>query len=191
MTKPQLILTSTDGHIRVMDSYYNSFDADDLWEKANDSSTYLFVRTPMMIELARREDSRILDLCESLLKSGEIEEWFVALRVLASMKNDVSCSWLIDLYKESEPHRRSYIAKYTAMVVGPKNVSEFKKIALSISAAGTINVSGWTKTALKCLKSSCKRLGIVIVKSEKLQKQIETSEVVVEDGPALFTSHRA
>lgn len=165
MTQPQLLLTRNDTRLRVMESYYSSFDTNDLWKRVNDSTVYLFVRAPMIFELAKRGDERILKLSEELIKSGNIEEWFVGLRILAHFKNDPACERFIELYQESPPHRRIYIAKYMGMVVNKKFITEFKKIALAMAGCGILEVTGWTDSAINCLKSTCKRLGIHVIDS--------------------------
>jgi hypothetical protein len=166
MTRPQLVLTRNESNFRVIDSYYTAFNSDDLWNRVSDKSTYLFIRAPMMFELARRSDRRILDLCEKLLASRDIEEWFVGLRTMTYVRSNIACERLMELYKGSPPHRRRYIAKYVGMVVEEKYRTEFRKIALSLSACGSFDVTGWTNVAMSCLKSSCKRLGIDIVNAK-------------------------
>ncbi len=173
-----------------MDSYYNNFDSDDLWVRINDKSTYLFIRTPMMFELARRNDIRIMDFCEELLKSGDVEEWFVALRVFSSMGNDSACQRLIDLYIASPPHRRGYIAIHTAMTTGPCFEKDFNRIAVSMAAAGTLDVSGWTDTALSCLKSSCKRIGIEMIELKGDESMSTFSNEIYDESPVLFASQK-
>jgi hypothetical protein len=156
-----------------MDSYYAKFESNDLWERVNDESAYLFVRTPMIFELARRGDNRILDFCEDLISSGDIEEWFVGLRILAHFKNDAACERFIELFQEAPLPRRIYIAKYMGMVVNRKFKTEFKKIAMTMVGCGTLEVTGWTESAIACLKSTCKRLGIHVIDSiKKFQKDI-------------------
>ena len=189
MTRPQLILTRNESNLRVMDSYYRSFDSDDLWERVSDDSTFLFIRTPMMFELARRNDKRLLNLCEKLFASGDIEEWFVALRTITYVRGDVACGRLIDLFKDSPPHRRSYIAKYVGMVVEEKYRNEFKKIVLVLSACGSLDVTSWTDVAVSCLHSCCKRLGIDIIEA-KQKLECENQREINDEPVSLIKSEK-
>ncbi len=174
-----------------MHSYYAEFDSESLWERVNDDSTYLFVRTPMMLELARRGDPKIMDLCESLLKSGEIEQWFVALKTLACLANEQACQRLIDLYQESKPHKRSYIVSYAAQTVGNQHQSEFKKMVLAFAATGTVDITGWTETSIKALRSVCKRLGIKVKSVKKpRQKSPKAPATLDEASSELFAPIR-
>ena len=163
MTTPKLHLTRRDDSLRVMDSYYATFQSDTLWNTINNDSLYLFIRIPILHELARREDPGIMDYCDRMLK-GDIEEWFVGLKVLGSLGTPEAFARLVSLYQEEHPHKRTYIIHQVARTVKKKSqVTAFKKMILSIAACGQLDVTGWTDLAIETLQSVCKRLDIVVI----------------------------
>ncbi len=162
MTTPILHLTQRDDSLRVMDSYYATFERNTLWDSVHNNSLYMFIRTPILHELARREDPEIMDYCEKMLK-GDIEEWFVGLKVLGTLGTKEAFNRLVDLYQETHPHKRSYIICHAARAVKTKSqATKFKKMVMSVAACGQLDITGWTDLAVATLHAVCKRVGIKV-----------------------------
>jgi hypothetical protein len=154
---------------------YSDHDSDDLWRYVNDDTIHLFLREPMLLELARRNDSRVLDFCESLLQGPDIEYWFSSLKALALLGSNQAADRLMDLYMESSPEHQRYVALYLAQTIGPKQRDSFKKIARDFAAVGILNVSSWTTDAVMALRDVCKRFGISVLSAFQNEKRTESA----------------
>ncbi|MGY5876985.1 MAG: hypothetical protein RTU30_14640, partial [Candidatus Thorarchaeota archaeon] len=100
--------------------------------------------------------------CESLLDSGEIENWFTALKVLATLGTLQATGRLFYLYRDAKPENRRYIAQYIAQAVGPAHAILFKIVVGNFAAVGELNVNGWTPFAIDTLIDTCHRKGISV-----------------------------
>lgn len=180
MDNPTLRLTSRQQSFHTLKSYYSVVDSDELWSRVQDETLLLFVKAPLLFELARRNDSNLLDYCEKLL-NGTVEEWFLALRVMGRLGTKHVFTRLEDLYLETPPHKRSHIVGYAAQaMVLKKHRPVFKKMLLSIVCKGHLDVTGWTDLALETLDSVCKRMDIEIV-DERSDSVTATVEEEIDD----------
>ncbi|MGY5853111.1 MAG: hypothetical protein RTU92_06055 [Candidatus Thorarchaeota archaeon] len=116
----------------------------------------------MLLELARRNEFAVLDYCESLLDSGEIENWFTALKALATLGTLQTTDRLFHLYRDANPDKRRYIAQYLAQAVGPVHATLFRRIIRDFAAVGELNINGWTPFAIDTLIDACRLKGISV-----------------------------
>jgi hypothetical protein len=134
-----------------------------LRRRASDGSIHLFLREPAIIELALKKDPTVLDLCETLLRSDDADEWQVAVNALAELKTVVSLERLITLYCESDSEDRSFIVQKVAHCLTSDHASSFEKMLRELPVPCEIDVSGWSSSAKAVLGAVSGRLGLTLV----------------------------
>ncbi len=138
----------------------------------------------MLLELARRNEFAVLDYCESLLDSGEIENWFTALKALATLGTLQTTDRLFHLYRDANPDKRRYIAQYIAQAVGPAHAMLFRIVVKSFAAVGELNVKGWTPFAIDTLIDTCRRKGISVSHDRpQISRRSRTSRSTMSTTP--------
>ena len=160
---------------------YNGSSSDDLLKLVHDPSVHLFLRAPVFMELARRREPRVLDICESMLQDSDAECWIIALRALVMYGSTQSINILYEEYLTCPADLKRLVALHIAQTVTEESRFRFQKIVRQFSCIGTLNVTGWTPTALQVLAESCKRLGITPefpVPLKKLKDQEASSSEV-------------
>ncbi|MHA2380780.1 MAG: hypothetical protein ACXADS_16030, partial [Candidatus Thorarchaeota archaeon] len=69
------------GH-QADDTHFSSeyLSSEMLWKKARDEGLHVLFRESAMSELAKRGDVGVADLCRSMLRTEDVDEWFAAIR---------------------------------------------------------------------------------------------------------------
>lgn len=163
MNQPQLRLlsnfTTRQHHIPM----HADTDRARLWELVKDKSVHLILREPGLLELARRQDSDLLDFCECMLSSEDIDEWMAAVKILSVMQTDEAVDRLIMVYAQSLSSDRRFVTGEVAKILTADHVHPFTVMVRELASPGEINVTGWTSVAISTLKDVCKRFGVEVV----------------------------
>ena len=155
-----LFLKSNEMNSIGLVSDYEAFATEDLLNLVHNKSVHLFFRESMLLELAKRNELGVLDICESLLKESDVEYWFIALQALVVLSSDQAVDILYDLYLDSPPNLKRLVALHIAQTVTEASQHKFKKIVGQFSCVGTLDITLWTPIAIELLTDSCKRQGI-------------------------------
>jgi hypothetical protein len=139
---------------------YSNFSSEDLLKLVHDQSVHLFLRKPVLLELAKRREPRVLDICESMLQDSDAECWILALQALVMYGSKKSIDILYEEYLACPTDLKRFVALHIAQTVKEESRFRFQKVVRQFSCIGTLDVTGWTPTALDVLAESCKRLGI-------------------------------
>ena len=139
---------------------YNDFSSEDLLKLVHDQTVHIFLREPVLLELARRREPRVLDICESMLHDSDAECWILAIRALMIYGSNQSINILYEEYLTCSTDLKRFVARHIAQTVTEESRFRFQKIVRQFSCIGALDVTGWTPTALDVLAESCKRLGI-------------------------------
>ncbi|MHA1935796.1 MAG: hypothetical protein ACW97A_10975 [Candidatus Thorarchaeota archaeon] len=134
-----------------------------MWELVKDKSVHLILREPGLLELARRQDSDLLDFCECMLSSEDIDEWMAAVKILSVMQTDEAVDRLIMVYAQSLSSDRRFVTGEVAKILTADHVHPFTVMVRELASPGEINVTGWTSVAISTLKDVCKRFGVEVV----------------------------
>ena len=133
-----------------------------LLQRAGDNSIHVFLREPAIIELARRKDSAVLDICEELLNSNDIDGWSVGVNALAEMKTAGSLDRLVALHSQSNPQDKSFIMQRVAQCLTSNHAASFGAMVRGLSIPCEIDVSLWSSVAKAVLGMVCARLGLTM-----------------------------
>lgn len=157
-------------------------DRSQLWELVRDPDIHLVLREPALLELARRRDPDLLSFSESLLKSHNHENWTMAVKVISVLGTTESVERLIMIFASTlNNDDRLLIINLVATSLTADFVRPFSIMVRDIAKPGTIDISGWTKTAIATLQDVCKRVSVETkveghtLDTERLQEQIEAS----------------
>ncbi|MFX1605738.1 MAG: hypothetical protein ACFFDD_07510 [Promethearchaeota archaeon] len=131
-----------------------------LWDTARDESLHIILREPALLELARRRDPGVLSYCDRLLFSEDQEQWFSALKVLETLATYHAVQRLLVICGYSGTSDRKVVMHVLARVLTPSHSEGFRRILRSMISPGKLDVTGWSTTALRVLKSVCIELGI-------------------------------
>ena len=186
MTRPTLCLFT---RTPIQDSIpmHTSAGNAQLWELVTDKKIHLILREPAMQELARRKDTGVMNLCEELLNSDNIEEWFVAVRILGHLHTSNSIERLIKLYTRTNLSDRVFITRILAKILYADYAHPFSIMVRNLAVPGELDVTGWTAIALTTLKNACKRFGVEIEDESLIhdthQIEVESTESEVRRIP--------
>ena len=136
------------GH--CLDDTCSSFmflSTEQLWKKARDESLHSIFRESAMIELARRGESGLTDLCRSLLSSVDIDEWFSAVRVLRSAGTHHAADILLEQCESLDLTLRRTVLFELAHFLPPTRAEDFSELLRDTPIEGTVDVTGWTDVA--------------------------------------------
>lgn len=122
----------------------------------------MFLRELAIIELARRKNPAVLDLCETLLSSGNPDECHVAVSALSEMKTVASLDKLVVLYRGSNPEDRSFIVQKVAECLTSNHAASFEKMLRELSIPCEIDLSRWSSPAKAVLGAVCGRRGLAL-----------------------------
>ncbi|MHA2461775.1 MAG: hypothetical protein ACXAEJ_11085, partial [Candidatus Thorarchaeota archaeon] len=128
-----------------------------------DKSVHLILRELGLLELARRQDSDLLDFCECMLSSEDTDEWMVAVKILGALQTDEAVDRLIMVYAQSLSSDRRFVTGEVAKILTANHVHPFTVMARELAGPGEIDVTGWTSVAISTLKDVCKRFGVEVV----------------------------
>jgi hypothetical protein len=134
-----------------------------LWALVRDEAVHLILREPGLLELARRRDSELLDFCETMLSSGNIDDWFVAVKTIASIGTRKTIDRLVMIYANTHSEDRRFITNLVAKVLTTDFVHPFSIMIRELAVPGELDITGWTSTAIATLQDVCKRFGIEVI----------------------------
>lgn len=126
-----------------------------LWDTAKDESLHILLREPALLELARRREPGILAYCDRLLFADDQEQWFSALKVLETLNTYDATQRLLVICGYSGTGDRKIVMNALARVLTDTHREGFRRILRSMIAPGVLDVTGWSPTALRVLKSIC------------------------------------
>lgn len=133
-----------------------------LWTRAVDRNIHLFLREPAIRELARRRDSRTADFCEALLKSGDPDDFLVAVDTLAQLGGNYAVTRLIGLCLDCLVHDRAIVLSRLAQLVTGNQAKPFTAMIRELIMPGEIKTKGWTPLAKELLVDECRRQGLSV-----------------------------
>ncbi len=164
MTRPQLILSVCHpSQPPAPTPLHTDTDRTKLWELVKDETVHLILREPGLLELARRRDPELLDFCENMLVSGDIDDWFTAIKTIASIGIRKAIDRLVMLYASSQSDGRRFITNLIAKVLTVDHVHPFSIMVRELAVPGELDITGWTSTSIATLQAVCKRQGVEIV----------------------------
>ena len=164
MTQPQLFLSVCQpSQPPDPTPLHADTDRTKLWELVKDETVHLILREPGLMELARRRDSELLDFCETMLASGNLDDWFVAVKIIASIASRKAIARLVMIYASSLSDNRQFITNLVARVLTADFVHPFSIMIRELAIPGELDITGWTSTALATLQDVCKRAGIEVI----------------------------
>jgi hypothetical protein len=133
-----------------------------LWDTAKDESLHIILREPALLELARRQEPGVLSYCDKLLLSDDQECWFSALKVLEVLNTYDAAQRLLVVCGYSGTADRKIVMHVLARVLTPSHSEGFRRILRSLISPGTLDVTGWSTTAIRVLKAVCIEQGIEV-----------------------------
>ena len=160
MTQPRLRLLSTPSHIENHTPLYVDVDSARLWNLVEDTTVHLILRKPALLELARRQDTLLMDYCEKLLGSEDYEGWLMGLDLLVALGTADAVDRLVLVYAQSLNDERRHVLCMVAKILTAEHVKPFSIMVRELACPGDLDVSGWTRIAISTLKDVCKRFGI-------------------------------
>ena len=160
MTRPRLRLLSTPSRIENHTPLYVDVDSARLWNLVEDETVHLILRKPALLELARRQDSLLMDHCESLLNSEDYEDWLMGIDLLVALGSHDAVDRLILVYAQSLNDERKHVLSMVARILTAEHVKPFSIMVRAVACPGELDVSDWTRTAISTLMDVCKRFGI-------------------------------
>ncbi|MHA1927566.1 MAG: hypothetical protein ACTSV2_03190 [Candidatus Thorarchaeota archaeon] len=164
MTRPQLVLSVCHpSQPPTPTPLHTDTDRTKLWELVKDERVHLILREPGLLELARRRDPELLDFCENMLVSGDIDDWFTAIKTIASIGIRKAIDRLVMLYASSLSDDRRFITNLVAKGLTVDHVHPFSIMIRELAVPGELDITGWTSTAVATLQEVCKRQGIEII----------------------------
>ena len=168
MTRPRLRLLSTPSRIENHTPLYVDVDSARLWNLVEDNTVHLILKKPALLELARRQDSLLMDHCEQLLGSEDYEDWLIGIDLLVALGTPDAVDRLVLVYAQSLNDERRHVLCMVAKILTAEHVKPFSIMVREVACPGELDVSGWTRTAISTLKDVCKRFGIDVY-GEKIE----------------------
>ncbi|MHA2423309.1 MAG: hypothetical protein ACXAEF_00845 [Candidatus Thorarchaeota archaeon] len=120
----------------------------------------MILKASGLMELARRRDPGIPRYCKKLLDSGNSDEWYLGIKVIAAMGNAEAIDTLLMIYASSLNGDRKYITGILAQTLTVDYVHPFTIMLRELAVPGELDITGWTSTAVATLQDVCKRRGI-------------------------------
>jgi hypothetical protein len=176
MTIPQLRLLSRPYQVENHTPLYVDVDSARLWDLVNDCSVHLILRKPALLELARRNDSNLVDYCEQLLSSDDYEKWLTGLFTLSAIGNHDAVDRLILAYAHAINEDRKTVLSIVAKILTAEHVKPFSIMVREVAVPGEIDITGWTRVAISTLEDACRRLSIEPVLVGKLPVTTENRD---------------
>ena len=160
MRQNQLILEFSSSVPDYSTSSLQETATESLWDTVMDTSLHILLREPALLELARRKEPGVLSYCDKLLLSEDHECWFSALKTLEALNTYDSVQRLLVVCGYSGTGDRQVVMHVLARVLTASHREGFRRILRSMITPGTLDVTGWSPTALRVLKAVCVELGI-------------------------------
>ena len=173
MSRPQLRLLSRPSLSEDHNPLYVDIDNARLWDLIFDEKVHLVLRRPALVELARRKDPKLMDYCESLLKSDDYEEWLTGLATLAAVGTNEAVDSLILAYAHSLNEDRRTVLTYVAKILTAEHIKPFSIMVREVAVPGEIEITGWTRVAISTLQDACKRFGVETIIDGRISDLIE------------------
>ncbi len=133
-----------------------------LWDTVKDESLHIILREPALVELARRQEPGVLSYCDKLLISEDYEHWFSGLKALETLNTYDAVQRLLVICGYSGTGDRKIVMHVLARVLTDSHREGFRRILRSMITPGTLDVTGWSPTALRVLKAVCIEHGIEV-----------------------------
>lgn len=115
-----------------------------------------------------------MELCDALLDSQNVEDWFVAVHALAAMGTPDAIERLILLHANSKDWKRRYVFMSIGRILTLEFVRPFRQMAKDFLMVEMLDVTGWTRTAILTMKSVCNRYGIRVL--ERTQPSCQAAQ---------------
>ena len=173
MTLPQLRLLSRPSLREDHTPLHVDVDSARLWDLIFDEKVHLVLRRPALAELARRQDPKLLDYCEDLLKSDDYEEWLTALATLTAIGTNEVVDRLILVYAHSLNEDRKVVLSFVAKILTAEHIKPFSIMVREVACPGELDITGWTRVAISTLQNTCKRYGVETVLDGRLPDSTE------------------
>ncbi|MBD3406840.1 MAG: hypothetical protein GF411_12055 [Candidatus Lokiarchaeota archaeon] len=138
---------------------YSDIDSTNLWKIASDSSILLILRENPLLELAIRADSKILLVCDTLLESGELDEWYLAIQLLCTLGTKNAVQRLLVLYEISDATDKELIVRMLSRIIIRRRAKRFRKTLKSLSFTEPMDSVDWRKIAIRMLTEVCSVFG--------------------------------
>lgn len=130
---------------------------------ARNEQAHSLLREPAIIELSRRRETGAIELCDALLDSQNVEDWFVAVHALVAMNTSDAIERLILLYANSKDWKRRWVFMSIGRILTLEFIRPFRQMAKDFLMIEMLDVTGWTRTAILTMKSVCDRYGIRVL----------------------------
>jgi len=157
-----------------------------LWDTVKDESLHIILREPALIELARRQEPGVLSYCDRLLISEDYECWFSGLKALENLNTYDAVQKLLVVCGYSGTGDRKIVMHVLARVLSDTHREGFRRILRSMITPGTLDVTGWSPTALRVLKAVCIEQGIEVETSvHSLARSFRRPETETSDATSV------
>jgi hypothetical protein len=162
-----LFLVTSPKEAMDVSSPYSNTTTESLWDTAKNSELHILLREPALLELARRGEPGVQSFCEVLIGCGDQECWFTGIHALASLRTYDAVSRLLVTSGSLNPCDRNIVIHTVATVLSSAHRETFRRVLHPLVVPGFMDVTGWTPTAVRILKSVCEERGLVIIASAK------------------------
>lgn len=161
---------------------YSLHSKSQLWAIAEIINLHPFLREPALLELARRGDSKLLELCEKLLVANDPDDCLIAIRILAQLGTRLAIERLLQFCCSCSPPFKKESLNALATALTPEYANYFMKLITPLACTGILDITGWTPCAISSLEKLCQRKSIRVVSgkadtifSPKGKEKLETS----------------
>ncbi len=154
------------------ESFAPHLDSDSLLKIARDESKLLLFREAALFELSDRGIDSALAVCDQLLTTGNIEDWFCAVHTLKRSRTEGAFLRLFQLSMDTDDVRRMILIQALACNLTQNQVGSFMERARHLARPGAIDVTGLPQIAVDAFELVCKRYNVPVDRH-----RIKTSEL--------------
>jgi len=144
------------------ESFAPHLASDSLLKVAGDESKLLLFREAALHELSDRGNDSALAVCDQLLATGNIEDWFCAVHTLKRFRSEGAYLILLQLSMDTDDVRRMILIQALACNLTQSHVVSFMDRARHLARPGVIDVTGWTHVAVDLFERVCKRYNVPV-----------------------------
>ncbi|NWF94673.1 MAG: hypothetical protein HXY34_00865 [Candidatus Thorarchaeota archaeon] len=130
----------------------------DLHSLAENRAIPLSIREKYILELARRREPWMMQFCEGLLASADIEEWLLGVTALIAIGTGDAVERLFRLYNETSEQERPIVFEALGRTVSPEYSHAFAAVARFHVGQHRVDVENWTEHAIGILEAVSGRL---------------------------------